>query len=131
MSKNICPHISLYIPPDLIPLFIRLGNQKSGVPIYGTLLQLIATDLFDRNLIGRNLLEKIERYPFLKGRPTSKKHLSNHYSFAIPKPFRKTILEAIDLHLQGSDLSRSAYIWSLVRQAPWADVLRSELKDAA
>lgn len=129
--KTICPHITLYIPKDLTGLFVELGKQKSGVPIYGTLLNLIATDLFDRDLIGKKLMEKIEAYPYRKGRPTSKRHLSNHFSFAIPRPFRKKILHAMGLHLQGSDLSRSAYIWSLVRQAPWAEVLGSELKDAA
>ena len=112
------PHITIYIPKDRVDLFIRWGRKNSRIAIYGKLLCLIAQDLFERGLIAREVLTQVYGFPFRKGRPTSKRHRSNHYSFAIPERFRESILAPLDALLAGQNPAptRSVYIWDLVRR---------------
>lgn len=113
------PHITLYIPQEMTHIFIRMGRRQ-GVPIYGKLLCLIAEDLFRKEMIPQSLVDAVYQYPYRKGRPTSSEHLSSHFSFAIPKPFRKTLLRVMDRYLARAGKSRSSYIWGLV----WREELK-------
>jgi hypothetical protein len=126
-TKAFGHHLTLYIPKDLLALWGQWGRLE-GFAIHGRLLRLIAADLFSQGLIERSVLNQVNSFEFRKNRSAPQDRLSNHYSFVVPEPFRKSILAVMDRYLTQQDPAqyRSAYIWGLVRAHGWVDQ-----KDAA